>query len=89
MPRMVEWAPEVCRHLYRTGRVVVATRDADHESGDLLQAGLDVAALPTLADVVAGRSGRPTAGAVFFKSCGWAGWDPAPACLIARSLPSD
>ena len=88
-PRMVEWAPEVCQHLHRTGRVVVDTRDADHEAGDLLQAGIDVAALPTLADVVAGRSGRPAAGPVFFKSCGWAGWDLAAARLIARSLPSD
>lgn len=86
-PRMVEWAPEVCRHLAAHGRVVVDTRDADHEAGDLLQAGLDVSAFPSLADVVRQtplwmqqNSGR---GPVFFKSCGWAGWDLAAARCIS------
>lgn len=86
-PRMVEWAPEVCRHLAERGRVVVDTRDADHEAGDLLQAGLDVSAFASLADVVrqrplwAQQAGRK--GPVFFKSCGWAGWDLAAArCVI-------
>lgn len=78
-PRMVEWAPEVCRDLAARGTLVVDTRDADHEAGDLLQAGIDVTALPTLADAVAGRVQRPVAGPVFFKSCGWAGWDLAAA----------
>jgi 1-piperideine-2-carboxylate/1-pyrroline-2-carboxylate reductase [NAD(P)H] len=81
-PRMVEWAPEVCRHMARTGTLVVDTRDADHEAGDLLQAGLDVGALPTLGDMV--RRGSPArSGPVFFKSCGWAGWDLAAArCVV-------
>lgn len=84
-PRMVEWAPEVCRHMARKGKLVVDTRDADHEAGDLLQAGLDVGALPTLGDIV--RSGRPTrAGPVFFKSCGWAGWDLAAARCVVGAL---
>ena len=83
-PRMVEWAPEVCRHLAEQGRIVVDTRDADHEAGDLLQAGLDVAAFATLADVMNGRC-APSAHAapVMFKSCGWAGWDLAAArCVV-------
>ncbi|TSE26718.1 Delta(1)-pyrroline-2-carboxylate reductase 1 [Tepidimonas sediminis] len=89
-PRMVEWAPDVCRHLAATGTLVVDTRDADHEAGDLLQAGLDVAALPTLADVVrdtpAWRRARRAGGPVFFKSCGWAGWDLAAArCALAAA----
>ena len=86
-PRMVEWGPEVCRHVATHGRVVVDTRDADHEAGDLLQAGLDVSAFASLADLVNQRpnwiaqSGRD--GPVFFKSCGWAGWDLAAArCVI-------
>ena len=83
-PRMVEWAPEVCRWMAAEGTLVVDTRDADHEAGDLLQAGLDVPALPSLADVVrdldAHRRSRP----VFFKSCGWAGWDLAAARLALR-----
>ncbi len=83
-PRMVEWAPQVCQQLARSGTLVVDTRDADHEAGDLLQAGLDVAALPTLADAVHGRVAR-RAGPVFFKSCGWAGWDLAAARCIART----
>ena len=87
-PRMLEWAPEVCRRLAECGRVVVDTRDADHEAGDLLQAGLDVNAFPSLADVVNQRAPWATArsaGPVFFKSCGWAGWDLAAArcCLSA------
>ncbi len=81
-PRMVEWAPEVCQHLAAHGTLLVDTRDADHEAGDLLQAGLDVATLPTLADAVHGRVAR-RAGPVFFKSCGWAGWDLAAARCIA------
>lgn len=80
-PRMVEWAPEVCRHLARTGRVVVDTRDVDHEAGDLLQAGLDVGQLPSLGDVVRGVAAQRS-GPVFFKSCGWAGWDLAAARCV-------
>jgi 1-piperideine-2-carboxylate/1-pyrroline-2-carboxylate reductase [NAD(P)H] len=94
-PKMVEWAPDICRRIVDVGRIVVDTRDADHEAGDLLQAGIDVRALPTLANVVSGspdekhEPGRQAdaapdaAGIVFFKSCGWAGWDLAAAhcCL--------
>jgi 1-piperideine-2-carboxylate/1-pyrroline-2-carboxylate reductase [NAD(P)H] len=88
-PRMVEWSPEVCRHLAQTGTLVADTRDADHEAGDWLQAGLDVSALPTLADAVRqtpawAQTQRPS-GPVFFKSCGWAGWDLAAARCMART----
>ena len=80
-PRMVEWSPEVCRDLAQRGRIVVDTRDADHEAGDLLQAGLDVGAFATLGDVVRsqtkGAITQTRLGPVFFKSCGWAGWDLA------------
>jgi len=58
--------------------VVVDTRDAEHEAGDLLQAGLDVAAFPDLRAVIAGGAAR-SGGPVLFKSCGWAGWDLAAA----------
>ena len=85
-PRMVELAPELCRHVAAQGRIVLDSRDADHEAGDLLQAGLNLAALPTLADVV--TAPKPTArahgGPVLFKSCGWAGWDLAAARLAWR-----
>ncbi|MBN9370648.1 MULTISPECIES: delta(1)-pyrroline-2-carboxylate reductase family protein [unclassified Hydrogenophaga] len=82
-PTMLEWAPEVCRHVAARGALAVDTRDADHEAGDLLQAGLDVPAVPTLADWLA----RPRpAGPVFFKNCGWAGWDLAAARLVAADL---
>ncbi len=86
-PRMVEWAPEVCRHMAAKGRVVVDTRDADHEAGDLLQAGLEVYDFVSLADVVNQRpcwqDQARRGGPVFFKSCGWAGWDLAAArCVI-------
>ena len=83
-PRMVEWAPEVCRWLAAQGLLVVDTRDADHEAGDLLQAGLDVGALATLADVVRNPGAHRRGGPVFFKSCGWAGWDLAAARLALQ-----
>jgi ornithine cyclodeaminase len=96
-PKMVEWSAEVCQHLARVGSLVVDTRDADHEAGDLLQAGIDVTTLPTLADVLRRRAaddltpGAPDfnrQGPVFFKSCGWAGWDLAAArCLVTQVLP--
>ncbi|MFN7713271.1 MAG: delta(1)-pyrroline-2-carboxylate reductase family protein [Curvibacter sp.] len=80
-PRMVELAPELCRHLVAQGLVVVDTRDADHEAGDLLQAGLDVSRFVTLRDVLRTKTNQPgsTSGPVLFKSCGWAGWDLAAA----------
>jgi len=79
-PRMVELAPELCRHLAELGTVVVDTRDADHEAGDLLQARLDVSRFATLQDVLRAKKNRPQ-GPVLFKSCGWAGWDLAAARL--------
>jgi len=93
-PRMVEWSAEVCQKLARTGTLVVDTRDADHEAGDLLQASVAVNALPTLADVVLqtalwtkhSNARGSSGGAVFFKSCGWAGWDLAAARCVLASL---
>jgi ornithine cyclodeaminase len=92
-PQMVEWGAEVCQSFARSGTVVVDTRDADHEAGDLMQAGIAVSSLPTLADVVlqtdrwTGQAAQREAasGRVFFKSCGWAGWDLAAArCVLAH-----
>ena len=83
-PQMLELAPELCRSIAAQGHVVVDSRDAEHEAGDLLQAGLDVAAMPALADVVTGQAKAGDArGPVLFKSCGWAGWDLAAARLAA------
>jgi 1-piperideine-2-carboxylate/1-pyrroline-2-carboxylate reductase [NAD(P)H] len=77
-PRMVELSPALCRYFAEQGTVVVDTVDAEHEAGDLLQAGLDVASFASLADVI--RAGTfPVKGPVLFKSCGWAGWDLAAA----------
>jgi ornithine cyclodeaminase len=82
-PKMVELSPDFCRHCAEAGMVIVDTRDADHEAGDLLQAGLDVARFATLGEVVRAKQNRPdrTTGPVLFKSCGWAGWDLAAARL--------
>ena len=86
-PRMVEWAPEVCVHMAQHGRILVDTRDADHEAGDLLQAGLDVSQFASLQDVVQQpHEFTNTAGPVFFKSCGWAGWDLAAARCVVQAL---
>jgi 1-piperideine-2-carboxylate/1-pyrroline-2-carboxylate reductase [NAD(P)H] len=89
-PRMVEWDAAICRRLAAEGTLVVDTRDADHEAGDLLQADVEVSALSTLADVIGNtalwtKRPRPNAGGpVFFKSCGWAGWDLAAARCVAN-----
>lgn len=82
-PRMVELAPELCREFAARGTIVVDTRDADHEAGDLLQAGLDVPQFVTLQEALHTKKNRPgsTSGPVLFKSCGWAGWDLAAARL--------
>lgn len=87
-PRMVELAPELCRHFAADGSIVLDTRDADHEAGDLLQAELDVTAFPTLADVVRGEARARGTGPVLFKSCGWAGWDLAAARCALAATPS-
>ncbi|CAN5377106.1 delta(1)-pyrroline-2-carboxylate reductase family protein [soil metagenome] len=77
-PRMVELSAGLCRHFASQGTIVVDTRDAAHEAGDLLQAGLDVSRFASLADVVRSQVFK-VSGPVLFKSCGWAGWDLAAA----------
>lgn len=83
-PTMAELSPSLCVHVAQQGQIVVDTEDAGHEAGDLLQAGLDVAAIPTLRDVVRGRFTART-GPVLFKSCGWGGWDLAAARLAMQT----
>ena len=53
-----------------------------------LQARLDVTTFPSLQALVRGEvSGAYSQnGPVFFKSCGWAGWDLAAARCVMRSL---
>ncbi|WP_374664105.1 delta(1)-pyrroline-2-carboxylate reductase family protein [Ramlibacter sp.] len=82
-PKMVELSPDLCRHIANHGRVIVDTRDAEHEAGDLLQAGLEVVGFADLRQVL--RDGGATRrGPVLFKSCGWAGWDLAAARCAMR-----
>ena len=85
-PQRVEIDAELCRRSAAQGRIVVDSRDAGHEAGDLLQAGLDVDAMPALADIVrAQQKARAEGGPVLFKSCGWAGWDLAAARLAVQA----
>ncbi|HQD16511.1 MAG TPA: delta(1)-pyrroline-2-carboxylate reductase family protein [Ottowia sp.] len=79
-PRMIELDGALCRAIAAQGRIVIDTPDAEHEAGDLIQAGVPVAGLPTLAQVVAADE-KPARGPVLFKNCGWAGWDLAAARL--------
>ncbi len=84
-PQMAELDAGLCRHFAAQGRIVVDSRDAEHEAGDLLQADLPVTDMPALADVVAAQQkAHANGGPVLFKSCGWAGWDLAAARLAAR-----
>jgi 1-piperideine-2-carboxylate/1-pyrroline-2-carboxylate reductase [NAD(P)H] len=78
-PRMVELGADLCRHCADKGQLVVDTPEARHEAGDLLQAGLDPSAWPTLREIVLGEKKASRRGPVLFKSCGWAGWDLAAA----------
>ena len=89
-PSMVELSAQLCRHLVATGNVLVDTKDAVHEAGDLLQAGLDVAAMPTLGDLLRGVF-MPGDGPTLFKSCGWGGWDLAAArvALLSQNTAKD
>lgn len=82
-PQMVELSAAVCQHVAQHGQVLVDTAEAEHEAGDLLQAGLDVHRFPTLAQCLEQGMPRPQ-GPVLFKSCGWGGWDLAAARLAAR-----
>lgn len=81
-PSMIELAPALTQHCGRAGRIVVDTRDADHEAGDLLQAGVEVPRVPSL-HALGGPQDR-SHGPVLFKSCGWAGWDLAAALTALR-----
>jgi len=81
-PAMVEWDAPVVQRLAARGRVVVDTRDADHEAGDLIRAGFDVAQFPALSDISECGPERQSSAPVFFKNCGWAGWDLAAARLV-------
>jgi ornithine cyclodeaminase len=81
-PSMVELSADFCTHCAEQGQIVVDTPEAAHEAGDLLQAAINVARLPTLRDVVMGRAPAHS-GPVLFKSCGWAGWDLAAARLAS------
>ncbi|MHB8950541.1 MAG: delta(1)-pyrroline-2-carboxylate reductase family protein [Rhodoferax sp.] len=85
-PQMVELGPELCRYVADNGTLVVDTVDAEHEAGDLLQAGLDVTRLASLADVIRADA-FVVNGPVLFKSCGWAGWDLAAARTALAVLP--
>jgi ornithine cyclodeaminase/alanine dehydrogenase-like protein (mu-crystallin family) len=64
------------------GPTIIARRTATDEAGDLIQAGLDIAIFPTLAQIVRGETSAKRTGSILFKSCGWAGWDLAAARLV-------
>lgn len=85
-PTMAEIAPEVVRWFHEHGQIVLDTDHAHHEAGDLIQAGLGGHQFAALTD------GIPDAvehsGSVFFKSCGWAGWDLAAARYAIRAETS-
>ena len=67
----------MCRHIATLGNVVVDTAERHARGRDLLQAGLDVARLATLREIVRGSRRNDTGAPVPFKSCGYAGWDIA------------
>ncbi|MBS7808120.1 delta(1)-pyrroline-2-carboxylate reductase family protein [Variovorax sp. PCZ-1] len=84
-PNMIELAPSLCQYIATEGQIVVDTKDAAHEAGDLIQAGLDIAQFPTLAQIVRSEAKAKRTGSVLFKSCGWAAWDLAAARLAVAA----
>ena len=82
-PTMIELDPALTRHIAAHGQVLIDSANARHEAGDLIAAGLDLAALPTLQDL---QSVPVPTGPVLFKSCGSALWDLAAARCVADGL---
>lgn len=81
-PQMIELDPALTRDIAERGQVVLDSAAARHEGGDLLAAGIDMAACATLAE----QPQRQDRGPVLFKSCGSALWDLAAARCAAESL---
>src|SRR5690606_27391492 len=85
-PQMSELAPIVMKRVGRN--ILLDTIDAGHESGELIQAGVDPAGIPTLLDWNGPDSPAALAIAdtILFKSCGSALWDlaAAQAAVIPR-----
>ena len=81
-PGMVELDAALVRDIAARGQVVIDSASARQEAGDLLQAGLDLAACPALADAPT----RQDRGPVLFKSCGHALWDLAAARCARAAL---
>ncbi|YCA79026.1 delta(1)-pyrroline-2-carboxylate reductase family protein [Cupriavidus sp. JZ107] len=87
-PDMCELPPALCRGAAQAGRLLADTLfGIEDEAGDLLQAGIDWAAVQPFetailaADAIRARSGSP----LVFKSVGYALWDLAACALAVRS----
>jgi 1-piperideine-2-carboxylate/1-pyrroline-2-carboxylate reductase [NAD(P)H] len=83
-PAMIEVDPALTRDIAERGQIVIDTGAARREGGDLIAAGIDLAACETLAD----QPARQDRGPVLFKSCGSALWDLAAARCVAELLQS-
>jgi ornithine cyclodeaminase len=81
-PAMSELGPAVMAAV--GGNILLDSPDAAHEAGELVQAGIDGSALPTLLDGEAALPRRPGA-TVLFKSCGNALWDLAAARALLEA----
>ena len=75
-PSMSELGPAVMAAI--GSNILLDSPDAAHEAGELVQAGIDGATLPTLLDGDGALPPRPEA-TVLFKSCGNGLWDLAAA----------
>jgi 1-piperideine-2-carboxylate/1-pyrroline-2-carboxylate reductase [NAD(P)H] len=84
-PSMVELAPSLSQYFANQGQIFVDTAEAVHEAGDLIQAGLDIAQFPALAQILRGEKSSKRSNPILFKSCGWAGWDLAAARLAVAA----
>lgn len=88
-PDMCELPPALCRGAAQAGRLLADTLfGIEDEAGDLLQAGIDWAAVQPFetailaADAIRARTGSP----LVFKSVGYALWDLAACALAVRGI---
>jgi 1-piperideine-2-carboxylate/1-pyrroline-2-carboxylate reductase [NAD(P)H] len=81
-PNMAELPPAL---LHARQIIVDDLKGAKHEAGDLIQAGIDWNGVIELADILSGKTKRPS-GVPVFKTVGQAAWDLAAARVATEAL---
>ena len=85
-PQMSEWSTDIVQYIHQKGTCWVDSRDAEHEAGDFLTAGLNVTSMPDLGSALTFASEhKKVVGPVMFNNCGHSLWDLSSAhCAMHR-----